>query len=62
MNNHVLNDARVEAYMQRALDLARLGAGVVAPNPMVGCVIDLEQQHQHPPPSAIGVSNVWIRR
>jgi len=26
-------------YMQRCLDLARLGAGYVAPNPMVGCVI-----------------------
>ena len=26
-------------YMQRALQLARLGAGIVSPNPMVGCVI-----------------------
>lgn len=26
-------------YMQRALDLAKLGQGFVAPNPMVGCVI-----------------------
>jgi diaminohydroxyphosphoribosylaminopyrimidine deaminase/5-amino-6-(5-phosphoribosylamino)uracil reductase len=26
-------------YMQRALQLARLGAGSVSPNPMVGCVI-----------------------
>ncbi len=26
-------------YMQRALQLARLGAGMVSPNPMVGCVI-----------------------
>ncbi len=26
-------------YMQRALDLAILGEGKVAPNPMVGCVI-----------------------
>ena len=26
-------------YMQRALQLARLGAGGVSPNPMVGCVI-----------------------
>ena len=26
-------------YMQRALDLALLGKGKVAPNPMVGCVI-----------------------
>jgi len=28
-----------EIFMQRALELARLGAGTVAPNPMVGCVI-----------------------
>jgi diaminohydroxyphosphoribosylaminopyrimidine deaminase / 5-amino-6-(5-phosphoribosylamino)uracil reductase len=28
-----------ELFMKRALDLARLGAGVVSPNPMVGCVI-----------------------
>ena len=28
-----------QLYMQRALQLARLGAGVVSPNPMVGCVI-----------------------
>ena len=26
-------------YMQRCLDLAILGQGLVAPNPMVGCVI-----------------------
>ncbi len=26
-------------FMQRALQLARLGAGIVSPNPMVGCVI-----------------------
>jgi diaminohydroxyphosphoribosylaminopyrimidine deaminase / 5-amino-6-(5-phosphoribosylamino)uracil reductase len=26
-------------FMQRALQLARLGAGMVSPNPMVGCVI-----------------------
>lgn len=31
-----LNDAR---FMRRALDLAWLGAGMTAPNPMVGCVI-----------------------
>jgi diaminohydroxyphosphoribosylaminopyrimidine deaminase / 5-amino-6-(5-phosphoribosylamino)uracil reductase len=28
-----------EIWMQRALDLARLGSGFVAPNPMVGCII-----------------------
>jgi diaminohydroxyphosphoribosylaminopyrimidine deaminase / 5-amino-6-(5-phosphoribosylamino)uracil reductase len=28
-----------EKYMQRCLDLAKLGSGNVAPNPMVGCVI-----------------------
>jgi diaminohydroxyphosphoribosylaminopyrimidine deaminase/5-amino-6-(5-phosphoribosylamino)uracil reductase len=28
-----------EYYMQRCLDLAKRGAGKVAPNPMVGCVI-----------------------
>lgn len=28
-----------QLYMQRALQLARLGAGAVPPNPMVGCVI-----------------------
>ncbi|MFT5824439.1 MAG: diaminohydroxyphosphoribosylaminopyrimidine deaminase [Crocinitomix sp.] len=28
-----------EKFMQRCLDLAQLGAGNVAPNPMVGCVI-----------------------
>ena len=28
-----------EFYMSRALELARLGAGYVSPNPMVGCVI-----------------------
>lgn len=28
-----------EFYMERALDLARLGSGHVSPNPMVGCVI-----------------------
>jgi hypothetical protein len=26
-------------YMSRALELAKLGIGNVAPNPMVGCVI-----------------------
>jgi diaminohydroxyphosphoribosylaminopyrimidine deaminase/5-amino-6-(5-phosphoribosylamino)uracil reductase len=28
-----------EQYMQRAIELAQLGMGAVAPNPMVGCVI-----------------------
>ncbi len=28
-----------EMWMARALQLARLGAGTVSPNPMVGCVI-----------------------
>jgi len=28
-----------EKYMQRALDLATLGRGLVAPNPLVGCVV-----------------------
>ena len=26
-------------WMQRALDLANMGSGFVAPNPLVGCVI-----------------------
>ncbi len=32
-------DTRDEFFMQRCLDLARLGAGNVAPNPMVGAVL-----------------------
>ena len=28
-----------QQWMQRALELARLGLGNVSPNPMVGCVI-----------------------
>jgi diaminohydroxyphosphoribosylaminopyrimidine deaminase / 5-amino-6-(5-phosphoribosylamino)uracil reductase len=31
-------------FMQRALQLARLGAGAVSPNPMVGCVIVHEEK------------------
>jgi diaminohydroxyphosphoribosylaminopyrimidine deaminase/5-amino-6-(5-phosphoribosylamino)uracil reductase len=33
-----------ESYMQRALQLASLGIGKVAPNPMVGCVIVYEDK------------------
>ncbi|WP_299461885.1 bifunctional diaminohydroxyphosphoribosylaminopyrimidine deaminase/5-amino-6-(5-phosphoribosylamino)uracil reductase RibD [uncultured Microscilla sp.] len=33
-----------EKFMQRALDLAVLGAGKVSPNPMVGCVIVHQEQ------------------
>ena len=33
-----------EFYMQRCLELAQLGAGNVAPNPMVGCVIVFENK------------------
>ena len=36
---HKQSVARSQLYMQRALQLARLGAGAVSPNPMVGCVI-----------------------
>ncbi|MDP5011490.1 MAG: riboflavin biosynthesis protein RibD, partial [Crocinitomicaceae bacterium] len=28
-----------EIYMQRCIELARMGKGMVAPNPMVGAVI-----------------------
>ena len=28
-----------EKYMKRCIELARLGAGSVSPNPMVGCII-----------------------
>ncbi len=33
-----------DLYMRRAFDLAKLGAGKVAPNPMVGCVIVHDNQ------------------
>jgi diaminohydroxyphosphoribosylaminopyrimidine deaminase / 5-amino-6-(5-phosphoribosylamino)uracil reductase len=33
-----------ELYMQRCIDLARLGQGYVAPNPMVGCVIVVNEK------------------
>ena len=39
MPNSSLNPQPPHLYMQRALQLARLGAGSVSPNPMVGCVI-----------------------
>lgn len=39
MPNSQLTIHQSSFYMQRALQLARLGAGSVSPNPMVGCVI-----------------------
>ena len=36
MNNQLTED---EYYMHRCIELARLGAGNVAPNPMVGAVL-----------------------
>lgn len=33
-----------ETFMQRCIDLARMGIGFVAPNPMVGCVIVYENK------------------
>lgn len=36
---HKPSVALSQLFMQRALQLARLGAGLVSPNPMVGCVI-----------------------
>lgn len=33
-----------EFYMSRAMELARLGAGKVSPNPMVGCVIVVDNK------------------
>lgn len=39
MSNSLLTPQSSQLYMQRALQLAHLGAGVVSPNPMVGCVI-----------------------
>jgi diaminohydroxyphosphoribosylaminopyrimidine deaminase/5-amino-6-(5-phosphoribosylamino)uracil reductase len=39
MHNSQLTTHQSPFYMQRALQLARLGAGSVSPNPMVGCVI-----------------------
>ncbi len=34
----------MEAYMRRAIEIARFGEGFVAPNPMVGCVIVADNQ------------------
>jgi diaminohydroxyphosphoribosylaminopyrimidine deaminase / 5-amino-6-(5-phosphoribosylamino)uracil reductase len=39
ITNHKQSVPRSQLFMQRALQLARLGAGAVSPNPMVGCVI-----------------------
>jgi diaminohydroxyphosphoribosylaminopyrimidine deaminase/5-amino-6-(5-phosphoribosylamino)uracil reductase len=33
-----------EIYMQRALELARIGIGQVSPNPRVGCVVVHQSQ------------------
>ena len=33
-----------ERFMRRAISLAKMGAGNVAPNPMVGCVITRDQK------------------
>lgn len=42
LNLQVMNND--EIYMQRCIDLARLGSGRVAPNPMVGAVLVHENQ------------------
>ena len=39
ITTHKQSVPRSQLFMQRALQLARLGAGTVSPNPMVGCVI-----------------------
>ena len=39
MPNSLLTSQPSRLYMQRALQLAHLGAGAVSPNPMVGCII-----------------------
>lgn len=39
MLNSQLTTHNPQLFMQRALQLAQLGAGAVSPNPMVGCVI-----------------------
>lgn len=39
-----MNSVLQQAYMQKALDLAQVGLGHVAPNPMVGCVVVYQDQ------------------
>ena len=39
ITTHKQSVARSQLFIQRALQLAQLGAGTVSPNPMVGCVI-----------------------
>ncbi len=39
ITTHEQSVVRSQLFMQRALQLAQLGAGTVSPNPMVGCVI-----------------------
>ena len=39
MQQSPITNYQSSLFMQRALQLARLGAGTVSPNPMVGCVI-----------------------
>ena len=39
MHQSPITNYKSSLFMQRALQLARLGAGTVSPNPMVGCVI-----------------------
>ena len=39
ITTHKQSVPRSQLFMQRALQLARLGTGTVSPNPMVGCVI-----------------------
>ena len=39
ITTHKQSVPRSQLFMQRALQLAQLGAGTVSPNPMVGCVI-----------------------
>ena len=43
-NSHYNDFMQNEKYMQRALDLAKLGQGSVEPNPMVGAVIVIDDK------------------